>query len=163
MNRASRLLRFALLTLLLAVPGPVLALQSGEAQAGGARPDQVVLDDARLERRTREVASQLRCVVCQGVSIEASPSQLAREMRALVRDQLAAGRSESEVKQYFVDRYGEWVLLEPEPTGFNLLVYVLPVLMLLGGATFVGVMARRWTTKAPAEAEASSPTTRTAP
>ncbi|MFW6078670.1 MAG: cytochrome c-type biogenesis protein, partial [Gemmatimonadota bacterium] len=77
-----------------------------------------------LEALTREVSSQLRCVVCQGLSIEDSPSDLAREMKSVVRDQLAAGRSPEQVKQYFVDTYGEWILLEPEATGFNLAVYI---------------------------------------
>jgi cytochrome c-type biogenesis protein CcmH/NrfF len=98
-----------------------------------------------LDRQVKEVASQLRCVVCQGLSIQDSPSSLAQEMRALVREQLADGRSPDEVKAYFVERYGEWVLLRPAPRGLNLLVYVLPVGMILGGAVFVFVKARQWT------------------
>jgi cytochrome c-type biogenesis protein CcmH/NrfF len=97
-----------------------------------------------LDRQVKEVASQLRCVVCQGLSIQDSPSSLAQEMRALVREQLADGRSPDEVKAYFVERYGEWVLLRPPPRGLNLLVYVLPVVMILGGAAFVFVKARQW-------------------
>jgi len=100
--------------------------------------------DATLELRTREVAAQLRCPVCQGVSLEDSPSTLAQEMKSVVREQLRAGKSEEEVKQYFVQKYGEWILLEPEPTGFNLAVYVLPVVLLLGGGVTVFVLARKW-------------------
>ena len=98
-----------------------------------------------LDRQVKEVSSQLRCVVCQGLSIQDSPASLAQEMRALVREQLADGRSPDEVKAYFVERYGEWVLLRPAPRGINLLVYVLPVVMILGGAVFVFVKARQWT------------------
>jgi cytochrome c-type biogenesis protein CcmH len=101
--------------------------------------------ESELERQTREVASQLRCVVCQGLSLQDSPSTLAQEMRALVRDQLAAGKTPAQVKEYFVDKYGEFVLLEPDPKGFNLLVYLLPIGVLLGGAGFVFVKARQWT------------------
>ena len=106
-----------------------------------------------LDRQVEEVSSQLRCVVCQGLSIQDSPSSLAQEMRALVREQLADGRSPDEVKAYFVERYGEWVLLRPAPRGLNLLVYVLPVVMILGGAVFVFVKARQWTADSSAPEE----------
>lgn len=108
-----------------------------------------------LERRTSEIASHLRCPVCQGVSVEDSPTELARQMRATVRDQLAAGRSPDEVRQYFVDRYGEWILLEPRPSGFNLLVYVLPWLVVLTGLGIIVVAVRRWTRPRPAQATAA--------
>lgn len=99
-----------------------------------------------LDERTRGVASQLRCPVCQGVSIQDSPSELAVEMKSVVREQLAAGRTPDEVKAYFVEKYGDWVLLEPPATGFNLLVYVLPVLAVVGGVFAVVIAVRRWTT-----------------
>ena len=69
-------------------------------------------------------------------------------MRALVRDQLGAGRTPEEVKAYFVSRYGEWILLEPQPRGFNLLVYALPILLVVGGIGGIAVLVGRWT-KAP--------------
>jgi cytochrome c-type biogenesis protein CcmH len=109
-----------------------------------------------LDRQVKEVSSQLRCVVCQGLSIQDSPSSLAGEMRALVREQLADGRSPDEVKAYFVERYGEWVLLRPAPRGLNLLVYVLPVVMILGGAVFVFVKARQWTGTGDSAGEATA-------
>ena len=98
-----------------------------------------------LDVQTREVASQLRCVVCQGLSIQDSPASLAKEMRAVVREQLAAGRTPAQVKEYFVQKYGEMVLLQPDPAGFNLLVYVLPVAALLFGGLFVFMKAKQWT------------------
>lgn len=66
-------------------------------------------------------------------------------MRAVVRDQLAAGRTAEQVHAYFVSKYGEWILLEPEPRGLNLAVYLLPVFALLGGAGLIAVVVRRWT------------------
>lgn len=102
--------------------------------------------DSALDKKAREVASQLRCPVCQGLSINESPVQLAIEMKALVREQLAQGKSPEEVRQYFIDKYGEWVLLEPEPRGLNLLVYALPVLGVLAGALVVWNFVRRSTT-----------------
>jgi cytochrome c-type biogenesis protein CcmH len=101
--------------------------------------------DTALEAATARVASQLRCPVCQGLSIQDSPTELAREMKDVVRDQLAAGRTPEEVKAYFVSKYGEWILLEPQPHGFNLAVYLLPIAALLGGGGVVAVAVRRWT------------------
>lgn len=107
-----------------------------------AVPQQV---DSVLEARTKKVAAGLRCVVCQGLSIQDSPSELAQQMRALVKEQLAAGKSEREVRDYFISKYGEWILLEPQPKGFNLVVYAIPALLVLGGAAFVTMAVRRWT------------------
>lgn len=98
----------------------------------------------RLEATTRAVASELRCPVCQGLSINDSPSELAQEMKGVVRDRLAAGESPDEVKAYFVAKYGEWILLEPEARGFNLLVYLLPLGVVLGGLAAIVVALRRW-------------------
>ena len=101
--------------------------------------------DSALEARTSAVASQLRCPVCQGLSIQDSPSELAQSMRAVVRDQLAAGRTPDEVKAYYVSKYGEWILLAPKPSGFNLVAYLLPVLVVLGGGLLIALAVRRWT------------------
>jgi cytochrome c-type biogenesis protein CcmH len=100
--------------------------------------------DSVLEARTSALASQLRCPVCQGESIQDSPSALAQEMRALVRDQLAAGRTPDEVKAYFVARYGEWILLEPRARGINLVVYLAPFLVIVGGGLLIAFAVRRW-------------------
>jgi cytochrome c-type biogenesis protein CcmH/NrfF len=101
--------------------------------------------ETELDRQVKEVSSELRCVVCQGLSIQDSPSTLAQEMRAVVREQIAAGRTPDQVKSYFVERYGEWVLLRPKASGVNLIVYVLPIAMIVGGAAFVFLKARAWT------------------
>lgn len=101
--------------------------------------------DSVLDARTRALASELRCPVCQGESIEASPSELAVELKAVVREQLAAGKTPDEVRAYFVARYGEWILLQPKATGFNVAVYIVPPLLLLGGAAVVVLLVRRWT------------------
>jgi cytochrome c-type biogenesis protein CcmH len=132
--------------LLLPVQAPPLAAQEGLAPAPRGR----VVDETELDRQTRELSAQLRCVVCQGVSLQDSPSQLAQEMRGIVREKLEEGMTPAEVRAYFVESYGEWVLLEPDPKGFNLLVYVMPVVMLLGGAGFVFFTARNWTRQSPA-------------
>lgn len=123
-----------------------LALSIG---AAGARPavaqEAVTSRNLTLEERTRMVASELRCPVCQGNSIQDSPSELAQEMKGVVRDQLAAGKTPDEVKQYFIDKYGEWILLEPKASGFNLVVYLLPVVGVLIGGVIIWRSVRRWT------------------
>ena len=142
--------RVALLLLIMAVPAgaqesaPPQGVVPG-AGSEAASPQGTVIRETELDRQVKEVSSQLRCVVCQGLSIQDSPSTLAQEMRSLVREQLEAGQSPEQVKAFFVERYGEWVLLRPKASGVNLLVYLLPIGMLLGGAAFVFIKARSWT------------------
>ena len=115
------------------------------ALATAAAAQQPTLADSILEARTAQVASQLRCPVCQGLSIQDSPSELSQQMRAVVKDQLRAGRTPDEVKAYFISKYGEWILLEPPPRGFNILVYAMPVLLVLAGLGVIFVAVRKWT------------------
>jgi cytochrome c-type biogenesis protein CcmH/NrfF len=104
--------------------------------------------DTALAALTRSVAAQLRCPVCQGLSLADSPSELALEMKDVVREQLAAGRTPDEVKAYFVAKYGEWILLEPPRRGVNLLAYALPAIALVGGLGVIWLALRRWTSGA---------------
>jgi len=119
------------LTILAAAPSPP------RAEAGSSSPD--------MDERVRDVASELRCVVCQNLSVADSPSDLAKEMRDLIRELLQQGKTREEIKAYFVSRYGEFVLLEPPKRGFNLLVWGLPFAALLVGACGVYLAAKRWT------------------
>lgn len=102
------------------------------------------LPDAALEARATRLSSELQCPVCQGQSINASPSPLAQQMKDLIRSQVAEGYTDEQVRDYFVSKYGEWVLLEPKAAGFNLLVYILPVVALLAGGALVLTVVRRW-------------------
>ena len=108
------------------------------------------------EQDVQEVASQLRCVVCQNLSVADSPSEMAAQMRGLVRERLAAGDSREQVVQYFVDRYGDWILLSPRPRGFTLVVWVLPAVAVAVGLAIVVVLVRRWTRR-PTSAGATPP------
>ena len=105
----------------------------------GAAP----LPDSAIEATTTVLASELRCPVCQGNSIQDSPSELAQEMRNLIRDQLRAGKSPDEVRAYFVDKYGEWILLVPKPQGVNLIVYLVPLLAVAVGGAVVWRTVRK--------------------
>jgi cytochrome c-type biogenesis protein CcmH len=91
------------------------------------------------------IASELRCVVCQNLSVADSPSEMANQMRAIVRERLAAGDSPAQVRQYFVERYGDWILLSPPRHGFTLLVWVAPLVAVVLGLGLVAFLLRRWT------------------
>jgi cytochrome c-type biogenesis protein CcmH len=92
-----------------------------------------------------EVAAQLRCVVCQNLSVADSPSEMANQMRTIVRERLAAGESPDQVIQYFVDKYGQWILLSPRRQGFTLLVWIVPAVATLVGLGLAALLVRTWT------------------
>ena len=117
----------------------VLAALLAGAARGAPAPARVV-----SESEVHEVAGGLLCVVCQNLSVADSPSEMARQMRAIVRERLEAGESPGEVVQYFVDRYGEWILLSPRRSGFNLLVWAAPLVAVAVGLAIVSVLVRRW-------------------
>jgi len=104
-------------------------------------------DTPDLEDQTRAISTELRCVVCQNLSIADSPSEMAQQMRAIVREQLQAGKSPQEIKDYFVTKYGGWVLLKPATQGFSLLVWVVPFVALLIGLALGIFFIRRWAAK----------------
>jgi cytochrome c-type biogenesis protein CcmH len=133
----------------------LLLLAAALPLAAAAQP----MSEADLDRATRELASEMRCPVCQGVSIQDSPTELAVEMKGVIRQQLAEGKTRDEVRGYFVERYGEWVLLEPKARGFNLLVYLLPLVGLLAGGAVVTAIVRRWTRIPPGDPELEALTT----
>jgi cytochrome c-type biogenesis protein CcmH len=97
------------------------------------------------EETVHEVAGRLRCVVCQNLSVADSPSEMAGQMRAIIRERLAAGESPADVQRYFVDRYGEWILLSPPRRGFTLLVWLLPLAAVAVGLVAAGALVWRWT------------------
>lgn len=100
------------------------------------------------EEAVHDVAAQLRCVVCQSLSVADSPSETAHQMKDIIRERLAGGETPEQVKAYFVDKYGLWILLAPPRQGFNLLVWVVPFAALAAGLVLVLVLARRWSRRA---------------
>src|SRR5215470_12555340 len=115
----------------------LLGATSSQAAAQGASPVS--------EQTVYEIAAQLRCVVCQNLSVADSPSEMASQMRVIIRERLAAGESPAQVQRYFVDRYGEWILLSPPRRGFNLLVWLLPLAAVVVGLSATGALVWRWT------------------
>ena len=110
-----------------------LALSVLAAPLWALQPDEI-LDDSKLEERARDISSGLRCLVCRNESIDDSGAELARDLRLLVRERLVEGDSDEEVLQFVVDRYGEYVLLNPRVTGSNLVLWLAGPAMLLIGA-----------------------------
>lgn len=99
-------------------------------------PDEM-LADKTLEKRAREISVGLRCLVCQNQSIDDSDAPLARDLRVLVRERLVAGDSDSEVRDFVVARYGEFVLLKPPLSTKTLLLWFMPLLALLGAGAIL--------------------------
>lgn len=114
-----------------------LALAATSAAAG------VVRHEDPSERRIMAIAAALRCPVCQGESIYDSHSTVAGQMKALIREQVAAGKSDDEIKSFFVDRYGEFVLMEPRTSWSTALVWFFPAAAFLGGTGVLLLLLRR--------------------
>lgn len=150
-RRAAAAATAALLLALAPAPASAGPAGGGSQEAAGELPPDTgaatAPDDPRVDSLTARVASQLRCPVCRSQSVRESSSDLANRMQSVIRDRLAAGQSPAEVRAYFVDKYGEWILLKPEPEGINLLVYLLPALAILGGGWMVARALRRWSTE----------------
>jgi cytochrome c-type biogenesis protein CcmH len=126
-------------------------------------PDEV-LSDPVLEARARSLSKELRCMVCQNQSIDDSDAPLAKDLRILVRERLTQGDSDSQVIDFLVARYGEFVLLRPRLAWHNALLWLAAPALLLGGALVLFVHARRRTrrdgaaaTTAGAESKALTP------
>jgi cytochrome c-type biogenesis protein CcmH len=125
--------RFAFVALLLMLVAPVFAVT----------PDEMLKDSA-LEARARHLSQELRCMVCQNQSIDDSDAPLAHDLRVLVRDRLKAGDSDTQVLDFLVARYGEFVLLKPRLEPRTLLLWGLPPLALVAGlAGLIVAMHRR--------------------
>jgi len=104
-----------------------------------------------LDQRVHDVASQLKCLVCQGESVADSPALLSLQMRGIIRQQLQSGKSEQQVIQYFVSRYGERILLSPPMQGLTLLAWIVPIALMIGGALLVFFVLRGWQSHAGKE------------
>lgn len=125
---------FVLLALLclIALPRVAVAVEPSE-----------MLKDPKLEARARELSTQLRCMVCQNESIDESQATLAHDLRVLIRQHIAAGESNRQVRDYLVSRYGDFILLKPPFKPETLLLWGTPLLILLGGGAAILLSIRR--------------------
>ena len=115
-------------------------LASGAAFA--VKPDEMLKDPA-LEARARTLSAELRCVVCEGQSIDDSDAEIARDIRILVREHLKAGEDENTIRKYLTDRYGSYILLRPPLAPQTALLWITPALALLLGAGGIVYAIRR--------------------
>ena len=112
--------------------------------AFAVQPDEV-LSDPVLEARARELSAELRCLVCQNQSIDDSDAPLARDLRVLIRERLGQGETNSQVIDYLVSRYGEFVLLKPRLNARTILLWGGPFAILLIGSLVIFLRRRKGT------------------
>lgn len=124
--------RAALALILSLLAAPVLAVQPSE-----------MLKDPALEARARALSTQLRCPVCQNENIDDSDAQIAQTLRQVIRDRIMQGDSDEQVMAFVTDRFGEFVLLKPSTSGWNILLWAAGPLMLLGGIAVAFATLRR--------------------
>lgn len=105
--------------------------------------DEAPLQNPAQEETARALMKELRCLVCQNQSIEDSDADLARDLRRIVRERVAAGDTPDEVKAYLVARYGDWVLLEPPLKGRTIMLWAGPFIMLLLGGVMLLILRKR--------------------
>jgi cytochrome c-type biogenesis protein CcmH len=144
-------MRIILALLIAAITLPALAqtpardpsVSTPGAEAVVGRPSGPPLSGEALDEKTREVASLLRCPVCQGMSIFDSPAPMAVNMKHQTRDLLARGYDRDQILRYFESSYGEFVRLDPPFRGIDSLVWILPFLALVAGGLIVAASARK--------------------
>ncbi|HRD46772.1 MAG TPA: cytochrome c-type biogenesis protein CcmH [Caulobacter sp.] len=120
----------------------LLILSAVLCMAAASDPSERLPDPAQ-EATAREIFREVRCLVCQNESIDDSDADLARDLRRVVREQVAAGRDEAQVKAFLTERYGEYVLLRPAFSVGNAALWLAPFLAAIGGFAFLLVRARR--------------------
>ena len=112
-----------------------LSICSFTLPAHAVQPDEI-LKDATLEARARDISTGLRCLVCQNQSIDDSDATVARDLRILIREQLQENKTDQQVVDFVVERYGEYVLLKPRLKTSTYILWATPFLILLAGLMF---------------------------
>ncbi len=139
--------------------GTTVAAQSvteDDAEVAHALPPPVALTPAQ-EARARALEGELRCPVCRSQSIRQSRSFMAEDMKRRIRILVAEGRTDDEIRSFFMERYGAWILLEPPRRGFHLTAWILPAAAVALGAVGLLVAARRWMRAPPARESVEPP------
>jgi cytochrome c-type biogenesis protein CcmH len=131
-----------------------IAVIAGSPAAYAVQPDEIMSDPAK-ESRARDLSRELRCMVCQNQSIDDSEAPLARDLRLLVRERIAAGDSNAQVLDFLVARYGEFVLLKPRLEPHTFLLWLVPPLALAGGGLALWMQNRRRSRSLAAEDQPS--------
>ncbi|HET9332454.1 MAG TPA: cytochrome c-type biogenesis protein [Gemmatimonadota bacterium] len=139
--------RIAILALLSGVLAQSATAQTaapgGEASVSDPAPAPVALTPEQ-EELAAEIESMLKCPVCRSQSVRTSRSFMAEDMSRRIRQMVAEGKSKEEIREYFVARYGDYIVLAPRKEGFTWTVWLLPFALVLGGAVTIVAVARRW-------------------
>ncbi|MGH7563605.1 MAG: cytochrome c-type biogenesis protein [Gemmatimonadota bacterium] len=131
-----------------AATGTAQTVTDSDADEVGARPAPVALTPAQ-EARARALEGELRCPVCRSQSIRQSRSFMAEDMKRRIRILVAEGRTDDQIRSFFMERYGAWILLEPPRRGFHLTAWILPAAAVVVGAVGLLLATRRWTRASP--------------
>ncbi len=124
------------------ITGLILALLLAGLFAGIA----FAQDSTPSDDEVNAIAKQLYCPVCENIPLDVCPTEACRQWRELIRQQLSDGWTEDQIKQYFVENYGDRVLAEPPRKGLNWLVYLIPPVIILAGAIILLRALKQWTT-----------------
>ena len=130
----------------------LVVMASGLLTASAFAQDTTPTDD-----EVNAIAKQLYCPVCENTPLDVCPTEACRQWRELIRQMLAEGKSEAQIKQYFVDRFGPQVLAAPPAEGINLLAYIVPPVIILAGVLLLYGAFRTWRRAAPPVRMAAPP------
>ncbi|MAU40922.1 MAG: cytochrome C biogenesis protein CcmH [Kordiimonas sp.] len=126
------------------IVGVLLCVVVGGAHmAHAVAVDEGRLADPALEAKAQRVMKELRCLVCQNQAINESNAPLATDLRQIVRERIAAGDNEAEIKEFMVARYGDWVLLQPPFKTSTVLLWIGPLLLAVGGGIILLIFYRQ--------------------
>jgi cytochrome c-type biogenesis protein CcmH len=126
-----------------ALAASILCMGAAAGSAPSADDPAVRLQNPAQEARARHLFQQLRCVVCQNESIDDSQADIAADLRRIVRTQIAAGRSDAEVRDFLVQRYGEFILLKPTLTAGNAALWLTPFVLIMVGGLYIWIKSRQ--------------------
>jgi len=116
------------------------------------------VDEQRIDLQVREVAKTLRCTICQNESVWESQAELAQQMRDLIKERLLKGESPDQVRAYFLSRYGDYILLTPQKSGMNWILWAGPFVLLVGGGALLYRTVSRWVAQTAAAKQEDLPT-----
>ena len=109
-----------------------------------------VQDETALDVQVREISKTLRCTVCQTENIWESGAPLAQQMRDVVRERLKLGHSREDIQEYFLSRYGDYIMMKPPTHGVNWILWIAPFILLFGGGIFLYKEVMGWVRRTPA-------------
>jgi len=115
------------------------------------------VEEQQIDQQVREVAKTLRCTICQNESIWESQAELAQQMRDLIKERLLKGESPDQVRAYFLSRYGDYILLTPQKSGMNWILWAGPFVLLAGGGALLYRTVSRWVAQTAAAKKGDLP------